>query len=608
MTPTTKLRRLAAGLLVLLGLSLPLTAQDAAISDPQLDLLDLRAVPLSEACRILADSTGFNLAPSAEASTVTVSAFLRDLPATAAIDSLCRTHGLWNTRDPRTGIIRICTLKEYTRDLGSFQDDQVVYYTLLYPNAAEVGYAIRNLFGDRVSLRFGAADDDTRQDLEKRLERFDLIDSRTQGVGITSTNGTGNQSGTSGSSSGGSGSTTDESANSSSTTSVVPPPSPLTDAEAIRQLEDPRLDASQRAAVLDALTRRQQSPIQVTVVRRQNKVVVRSSDAKAMQHIRDLIKRLDVPTPQVLLEVRVMYVDIGDGFESFFEYQGAKNNVAGSFDTGSIVNPVPPALALGGTGLRSGDLIFQFVNDNFAARMQLLETKNRLQTIASPLLLTANNEVSRLFVGKEVPINQSFSGGQVSTNDSGTTTTPGTTDIRFVPVGTTLLLTPTINSDHTVTLRIIQEHSDIDSTATVLVPTSVGFTQETVNVVSAQTVSGTIIAKDQLAVAFGGLIEKGKVSEVAQVPLLGDIPYLGFFFRREVTKDTRREIMIVVRPYILSTPAESEAISQRLLSRLEVDTHAMGLDPYASDHHPTTPQTGAAVPYRIFGLVESESP
>ena len=51
--------------------------------------------------------------------------------------------------------------------------------------------------------------------------------------------------------------------------------------------------------------------------------------------------------------------------------------------------------------------MFQFVNNNFRARMQLLENNNRVTTMATPLLLTANNEVSRLFVGSEVPVNRS---------------------------------------------------------------------------------------------------------------------------------------------------------------------------------------------------------
>ena len=57
----------------------------------------------------------------------------------------------------------------------------------------------------------------------------------------------------------------------------------------------------------------------------------------------------------------------------------------------------------GGAGLQSGTMTFQVVNEYFRARMQLLESKGRVKTLATPLLMTANNEVSRLFLGEERP-------------------------------------------------------------------------------------------------------------------------------------------------------------------------------------------------------------
>src|SRR5262249_19766687 len=162
---------------------------------------------------------------------------------------------------------------------------------------------------------------------------------------------------------------------------------------------------------------------------RQNKLVVRTGDEAAMAQIRTLVRRLDVPTSMVLLEVRVLGIELLDGFSSFFEYQWAKDKTAGSFGLGNILPPTPPALGPPATGLNSGTLIVQYVNENFAARLQVLQQKNRVKLLSTPILLTANNEVSRVFVGKEVPLNRSFYGGQSITNDNTVTTTPGTTNI-----------------------------------------------------------------------------------------------------------------------------------------------------------------------------------
>lgn len=626
--PRWRARAGALGLL-LLGLLVrpaPAGAEPPADEGPRLRRVDLREVPLTAACRLLSDQTGLNLVPSAAAGATKVSLFLTDVSATAAVEALCEAHALWFRRDPRTGIVRIHTEAEYKRDLLAVKDEVTEVFTLLYPNAVDVGYAIRNLFGDRVVLRFGSGDQDLVEDLENRLDRFDLLDERTQGFGVgadgTTTGGTGSGSfvGADGTVTSGTRGRTQRYGRVRSTgseTSRAETDDSRAAAAATR--ERTRLDVSagemsalerllsgggsgaERDALVDAITRRTQAPIRVSVLRRQNRLVVRTSDAPALEQVRTLVRRLDVPTSMVLLEVRVLSIELGDGFSSFFEYQFARGEGAGGFTEGNIRPPPGPGFALGGTGLRAGDLTFQFVNDTFAARLQVLETRNRVSVVATPLLLTANNEVSRLFVGREVPLNRSFTAGQTIVNDTSSTTVPGSTDIEFRPVGTTLLITPTINADRTVTLRIVQETSDVNSVSTVLVPTSTGFEPQELNVVSSQTVSGTIVAKSELAVAFGGLVETVERREREQVPVLGDLPVLGYLFRRQVDASSRRELVIVVRPYVMSTPAESEAISRDLLRRLCVDTCAADLQPGCGCATGECEPKAAGLPFRVHG-------
>lgn len=594
-------------------------AQERAVPDaaPRLDRVDFRELPLGEACRLLSDQTGINVVPSADASQRTVSLFLSNVTAMEAIEALCRAHELWFQRDAATGIVRISTVTEFNRDPLSFQEEKTEFFTLLYPNALDVGYAIRNLFGTRVVLRSSDGDRDILTDLANRFSRFDLLDSRTQGIGGSSVT----QGGGTGGARLGGGFVTGDATTSQGLTGgqgVAPGTQPDVDPATT---ERPRVDATadeildlqrilgttevneaQRAAVLEVLARRRRAPINVTVARRQNKLIVRTGDDQAMAQIRTVVRRLDVPTALVLLEVRVLTIDLLDGLTSFFEYQWAHEETAGSFSLGNILNPVPPALGPAGTGLRAGDMIFQYIDSRFAVRMQLLEQRNRVKVLATPVLLTANNEVCRLFVGREVPLNRSFSGGQVVANQLNAVTTAGTTGIEFRPVGTTLLITPNINADRTVTLRIVQESSDTNSTATVLVPSGTGFAPQTVNVVSSQSVSGTIVAKSDLAVAFGGLIETGTTIEREQVPILGDLPIVGFFFRRYVERETRRETVIVVRPYVLTTPAESEAVSQHLLDKLGSDTRRLDLRASSDSEHAEPAPAAERAPFRIHGI------
>lgn len=631
-------------------------AQDRPASDdgPILERMDFREVPLADAARLIADQTGLNIVPSTEASTVKISVLLRDVPALAAIETMCKAHELWMQREPKSGIVRINTVKEYKRDITSFTEEKTEFFTLLYPNALDVAYAIRSLFGGRVSLQAGDADQELMMDLAMRFSRFDMIDSRTQGIGTSfgggiggrggygSGYGSGYGGGFGGGYGGGYGSSGMQYGGyggfgggyggfgpsyggyatygagqgygpygyqagqpyAQTAPGTSRPGGVQATAEEIPTLEKllagAKLDDAQKAQILQNLSQRVQSTINVTVVRRQNKLIVRTGDDAAMQQIRSLVRKMDVATSLLLLEVRVLSVDLLDGLTSFFEYQWANQKIAGSYTTGNIVNPTPPTLGPAGTGLRSGDLIFQYVDSNFAARAQVLAQKNRIRTVATPVLLTANNEVSRLFIGREVPLNRTFSPGQVLVNQTGQTSVPGGSAIEFRPVGTTLLFTPSINADRTVTLRIVQESSDVNSTASILVPTTDGFEPQQVSVVSSQAVSGTIVAKSGLAVAFGGLIEKGTSKEHEQVPILGDIPLLGILFKRIVDRDTRREIVVVVRPYVLTTPAESEAVSHRLMEKLGVDTRALDLKP-VGDRAAGAPKAGPAT-FRIHDI------
>jgi len=614
---TVRVEKMDAGELVLRDEQLASTATFAlgAVAESALQdaaRFDFRGIPLEQACRLLADQTGLNIAVSTAAATTPVSLYLTGVEPLVAIRVLCESHQLWWRRDGETGVVRISTAADYQRDVSDLQEERTESFTLHYPNVFDVGRAIRELYGDRVTMQTSMSQfDESLQELANRLSRFDLFDGRQQGFGQTvngnglvgssfgsqsrfgsgfgSAFGAGFGQGIGGVDGGGGGAFWQPNGYGNQfdpTGNAQREEWNAAQIQRIEQLVERLQNASDAAAKNEAqkeVSRRYRAPIHVTIAPRQNKVLVRTADVGALEQIGKLVTNLDVPTALVLLEVRVLSIDNSDGFESFFEYQWLDGTTAGQMTTGAIAPPIqptpsaPPApappttLGPGGTGLRTGDLIFQYVDSRFGARMQILERDNRVRSLATPILLTANNEVSRLFVGKEVPINRSFVGGQTNQNQSTTVTSTGTTGIEFRPVGTTLLMTPSINSDRTVTLKIVQEQSNVDATATVLVPSGTGFVNQIVNVVSSQTVSGTIVAKSDLAVAFGGLVETGKNEQEEKVPLLGDIPVLGMLFRREITREFRREIVIVVKPYVIGTPAEQVDRSTAVLKNLGVD-------------------------------------
>jgi general secretion pathway protein D len=220
-----------------------------------------------------------------------------------------------------------------------------------------------------------------------------------------------------------------------------------------------------------------------------------------------------------------------------------------------------------GTGaVNAGDLAFRYASGNFSAQIQVLEEKGQVRVVSTPTLLIANNEVSRLFIGEERPLNRSFNGGAVIPGAANNVVVNGSTDIEFRPVGTTLLITPNINADKTVTLRLLQENSNINvNGASVLVPNNNGFTRQTVDTVQSRTVSGTVVAKDQVPVVIGGLIDTNFTDTRAQVPLLGNIPLVGILFGKRQDTKTRDELVLLISPHIIDGREGGAAASKDVL-------------------------------------------
>lgn len=131
-------------------------------------------------------------------------------------------------------------------------------------------------------------------------------------------------------------------------------------------------------------------------------------------------------------------------------------------------------------------------------------------------------------------------------------------------------MTPNINADRTVTLRISQQNSTIGPSAFIPLTTTTaagGSTVTEVPVATVQTnlVTGTVVAKDGLTVAIGGLIQETVADARAEIPVLGKLPVVGFFFRNQETLRSRTETIILIRPYVFNTPVESAALSADLI-------------------------------------------
>lgn len=609
---------------------------------PELELVEFRDQTLSEVAKLLADQSGLKLVPSAEAGKRKVTLYLRNVRPGVVVDAITKTNDMFYREDPSTGVIRIYTTEEYQKDLGSFREEETQVFTLLYPNPLDVAFAIRGAFGDRVRLSLNGQQVNAQdfQDLIQRFARFNLVDqqnrqSNTFGFGSGSQGATGqfggnqfnqgfgfgnqgfgnqgfgNQglggAGLFGNSFGIGGQFGGNAFGQPNPFNQNASQLPQSGAQRLEDLSPEQIQSleSNQSGAVDTLLRSRKSDIFVAVVMRNNQLIVRTADARSMQRVTELVRSLDVPTPLVLLEVQVLALDLRDDFRSAFDYQwtdgttsaggfNTDTNQTNGFTTGNILPPAadvlgPPRtspIAPGAVGaLPANNMTFQVVSSNFRFRLQLLESKNRVTQLAAPIILTANNEVSRIFIGRTVPIVTGYSQSGVVGVGVGQATTLLPTPITTLQnIGQSLLISPNINADRTVTLRVAQETSAIDAKASipvVVTGSSTTGTTTTASLVDAQidtvrrsTVTGTVVAQDGYTVAIGGLIEENLSDARKQVPVLGKLPVVGIMFRGQNTGKSRRELVVLIRPYVFNTPQESALVSRDVVSELSAHPHA----------------------------------
>jgi len=141
-----------------------------------------------------------------------------------------------------------------------------------------------------------------------------------------------------------------------------------------------------------------------------------------------------------------------------------------------------------------------------------------------------------------------------------------------------LLITPNINADKTVTLRLLQENSAVSpNRARIPVDGDSGETRE-VEYVESRSLAGTFVAKDDMMVLAGGLIKETEEEIYTKTPVLGSIPLIGWLFRGTEKVKKRTELIVLIKPHVILTPVEGGKVSSELLKALSAHPAADGRD------------------------------
>lgn len=183
------------------------------------------------------------------------------------------------------------------------------------------------------------------------------------------------------------------------------------------------------------------------------------------------------------------------------------------------------------------------VKNDWGAILQAVATNTKSNILATPSIMTVDNEEASFLVGQSVP---TITGSTAGANNENPFQTVEREDI-----GIKLNVTPQINEGNAVQLVIEQEVSSLSGA------TAVDIT------INKRTLKTTVMADDGETIVLGGLIDEDVQESESKIPLLGDIPLVGALFRSTSTTKQKRNLMVFLRPTIVRDSSTANGISSR---------------------------------------------
>lgn len=281
--------------------------------------------------------------------------------------------------------------------------------------------------------------------------------------------------------------------------------------------------------------------------------IILTDTADKIAEFRKLIEQVDIPIRQVMIEARIVKADTNFSEElgvkwgavgvdtpgnSAIGYGGGVNGSIGSgpinsgfVNNGSITHNGGSVVDLG-VANPAGSFAVSFLNDNFLLNLELtaLQDSGVVEVVSQPKVITGDKQQAHIESGTEIPYQEASSSGATSTS--------------FKDAVLKLDVTPQITPDDNIIMDLKVNKDSVGQVSLSGVPS--------INVTELQT--QVLVANGQ-TVVLGGIFETSKNKSVTKVPFLGDLPYMGRLFRKNVNSETKSELLIFITPKILSDTA-----------------------------------------------------
>lgn len=282
----------------------------------------------------------------------------------------------------------------------------------------------------------------------------------------------------------------------------------------------------------------------ITVDDRTNSIIAYQTQER-LDELRRIVAQLDVAVRQVMIEARIVEANVDYDKALGVRWGGAKIlgggkwNIYGNDDqgdeggnTGDDMTMNVPFVDMG-VAERTSGIGIGFITDNTILDLELsaMEKTGNGEVVSQPKVVTADKETAKILKGTEVPYQESSSSGA--------------TTVSFKEAALSLEVTPQITPDNRIIMEVKVNKDEPDYENAVLgVPP-----------IRKNEVNAKVLVSDGETIVIGGVFSNTQSATVDKVPFLGDLPYLGRMFRRDVVRDSKSELLVFLTPRIMNNQA-----------------------------------------------------
>ena len=283
----------------------------------------------------------------------------------------------------------------------------------------------------------------------------------------------------------------------------------------------------------------------ITVDERTNNIIAYQTQDR-LDELRRIVTQLDIPVRQVMIEARIVEANVGynkalgvrwggstnlSGKHNWTAY-GLDDNGDEAGNTGADVGSNTPFIDLGAADATSG-IGLGFVTNNVLLDLELsaMESTGNGEIVSQPKVVTSDKETAKILKGTEVPYQEASSSGA--------------TTVSFKEASLSLEVTPQITPDSRIIMEVKVTKDEPDYLNAVLgVPP-----------ISKNEVNAKVLVNDGETIVIGGVFSNTQSKTVDKVPFLGDVPYVGRLFRRDVVSEAKSELLVFLTPRIMNNQA-----------------------------------------------------